>query len=137
MSHYIPDALRIAVAQRALYRCEYCLRAEADSFIRYQIDHIISRKHGGNTVLENLAYSCAPCNGSKGSDVGTILDDEETFVRLFHPRKDHWNDHLEISKQGLFVARTIVGEATIKVLNLNDVNQLLERLALLQAGLFP
>ncbi|MFN7117978.1 MAG: HNH endonuclease [Saprospiraceae bacterium] len=136
MSRYIPEFLRIEVAHLAAYRCEYCRRPEADSFIKYQIDHIISIKHGGLTVLENLAFSCPICNSNKGSDIGTILEDENQVIRLFHPRKQHWFDHFEVS-EGLILPKTDVGAATIKLLNLNDVNRVLERLDLIQAGLFP
>jgi hypothetical protein len=135
-SKYIPEKLRVEVAERAGYCCEYCRRPESDSFIRYQIDHIISRKHGGLTVSENLAYSCALCNGTKGSDIGTVLQDEDIFVRLFHPRKHVWQAHFGVV-EGSLEARSQVGEATIKVLDLNNINRILERLDLIDAGLFP
>lgn len=136
MSRNIPDALRKTVAERAGYRCEYCRRLEADSFIKFQIDHIISRKHRGQTILENLAYSCSICNGNKGSDIGTILQDSETFVRLFNPRKHSWFDHFYV-QEGMICSKTDIGEATILVLELNAVSRILERLDLIKAGLFP
>ena len=71
MSRHIPKALRIAVAQRAGHRCEYCLSNEADSVNGFEVDHIFSRKHGGPTTLENLAYVCIICNRNKGSDIAT------------------------------------------------------------------
>lgn len=43
--------IRLAVAIRADYLCEYCLIGEDDTFFGCQIDHIISRKHGGETAL--------------------------------------------------------------------------------------
>ncbi len=135
-SRYIPDVIRQEVAERANYRCEYCLRRESDSFIRYQIDHIISRKHGGLTISENLAYSCPVCNGNKGPNVGTVLQDEEIFVRLFNPRKHNWDKHFDLA-EGTFVAKSKIGEATIKVLDLNNINRILERLDLIATGLFP
>lgn len=133
---YNPDVLRREVAERADYRCEYCLRREGDSFLRYQIDHIISRKHGGQTVSENLAYSCSVCNGNKGPDVGTVLEDGETFVRLFNPRKHEWSEHFALV-EGAFMAKSEIGTATINVLDLNNINRILERLDLIEAGLFP
>ena len=83
MSKNTPDALRREVAIRAAYRCEYCRRPETDGFIRYQSDHIISRKHGGGTISENLAHACPICNNAKGSDLSTILKDENKLIRLF------------------------------------------------------
>lgn len=136
MSKNIPDTLRRKVAIRAQYRCEYCRRPEMDSFIRYQSDHIISRKHGGKTILDNLAHACPICNNAKGSDLSTILHDSETLIRLFHPRKDDWFEHFQV-EDGQINSKTDIGLATIKLLKLNDVNRILERLDLIEAGLFP
>ena len=136
MSRNIPDSIRKTVAERAENRCEYCRRIEGDSFIKFQIDHIISRKHRGQTVLGNLAFSCAICNGNKGSDIGTILNKKDVFVRFFNPRTDNWFDHFEVA-DGLIYSKSDIGEATILVLNLNEVNRILERLDLIEAGLFP
>jgi len=136
MSKNIPDSLRSAVAKRADFRCEYCRRPESDSFLRYQADHILSRKHGGTTTLENLAFACPTCNNFKGTDFGTILTDEEIVVRLFNPRKQIWFDHFEVA-DGEIIAKTDIGVATIKILKLNEVSRILERLDLITAGLFP
>jgi hypothetical protein len=68
MSSYISAALRRLVATRAEYLCEYCLIHEEDTFFGCEVDHIISEKHGGQTEADNLAYACAFCNRSKGSD---------------------------------------------------------------------
>lgn len=136
MSRNIPDTIRRAVAERSGNRCEYCRRFEGDSFIRFQVDHIISRKHGGQTILENLAFACAVCNGNKGSDIGTILFKKDIFIRLFNPRKDVWVDHFDVA-EGLIYPKTEIGEATVLVLKLNEVNRILERLDLIEAGLFP
>jgi hypothetical protein len=136
MSKKIPEALRREVAIRAGYRCEYCRRPEVDSFIRYQSDHVISRKHGGRTELSNLAHTCPICNNAKGSDLAMILDDEEKLIRLFHPRKDNWFDHFEVL-EGEILHKTEIGGATIKLLKLNDIDRILERVDLIAAGLFP
>jgi 5-methylcytosine-specific restriction endonuclease McrA len=48
--------IRDFVASRAIYKCEYCLLLEKVSFYSFQIDHIISIKHGGTNELENLSY---------------------------------------------------------------------------------
>ena len=136
MSKNIPEPLRKAVAIRANYRCEYCRRPETDSFIRYQSDHIISRKHEGQTVLENLAHACPICNNAKGSDLSTVLEADGPIIRLFHPRKDDWFAHFEV-EDCLILPKTDIGAATIKLLKLNDVSRILERIDLIEAGLFP
>lgn len=135
MSQRTPEPLRREVATRAKYRCEYCRRLETDSFIRYQTDHIISRKHGGLTVSENLAHSSPICNNAKGSDLSTVLDGEN-IIQLFHPRKDSWFEHFNI-KDGFLIPITDIGAATIKLLKLNSIERVLERIDLIKAGLYP
>jgi 5-methylcytosine-specific restriction endonuclease McrA len=66
---YISESLRRQVMQRAAYRCEYCHIHEDDAFFTFPIDHIISIKHGGTTVAENLAYTCFPCDSNKNIEV--------------------------------------------------------------------
>ena len=72
MGSYIRDDLRRLVAARADRLCEYCLIHEDDAYFGCEVDHIISVKHGGPTVAENLAYACAFCNRQKGSDFVSI-----------------------------------------------------------------
>lgn len=135
MSRYVSAQLRKLVAKRANYVCEYCLAYEGHAFVKFQIEHIISIKHHGLTVAENLAYSCFLCNNTKGSDVGTILDDDN-FVRFFNPRKDTWIDHFEISGS-LILPKSKIGSATIKILDFNKEERLFERQTLLDVGYFP
>lgn len=45
------------VWQRAYRRCEYCQMPQDYDRIPFEIDHIISRKHGGAAVARNLALS--------------------------------------------------------------------------------
>lgn len=135
MSRYIPVDLRQLVRERANYICEYCLAFEGHSFVKFQIEHIISLKHGGLTKEDNLALSCFTCNNNKGTDIGTILDDEH-FVRFYHPRKDRWKAHFELEGH-LILPKTGIGEATIKILGLNDDERLEERLAFKEVGFFP
>jgi hypothetical protein len=78
------------------------------------------------TILENLALACFPCNSDKGSDVGTILLPKMVFIRLFNPRIDIWAEHFDVF-EGSFYAKTDIGEATIKVLNLNEIDKIIER----------
>jgi len=62
MTTYISADLRLLVAARAALLCEYCLIHEEDTYLGCQIDHVISEKHRGATVAENLAYACTFCN---------------------------------------------------------------------------
>ena len=72
MSSYVSTELRRQVVGRAAGLCEYCMIHESDTYLGCQVDHIVSEKHGGPTISENLAYACVFCNRAKGSDVGSV-----------------------------------------------------------------
>jgi hypothetical protein len=135
MSQKVPNVLRKAVISRANHCCEYCRVSDVDSYYGFQIDHIISVKHGGKTHLSNLAYSCPDCNRYKGSDLGTYIDNSLTLIRLFHPRVDRWHEHFEHDSSGLITAQTNIGIATLKVLSMNHPDRIVERRLLWQLDL--
>jgi len=132
----ITEALRNQVARRAHHRCEYCLIHEDDIAFRPHVDHILSRKHGGLSAVENLAYACVLCNRSKGSDVASIHGPSGELVRLFHPREDLWTDHFQLdgcSIRGI----SEVGGATAELLKFNAPERLAERSLLQSLGSYP
>ena len=132
MSSYINAELRRLVASRAYCVCEYCLIHEGDTYLGCHIDHIISEKHGGLTEPENLCYACAFCNRSKGTDIGSIVDNQ-VFTRLYNPRSDYWSDHFVLNGS-MIEGKTDIGEATITVLKINHAERLLEREDLIRIG---
>lgn len=136
MSRYISLELRTRVVKRANFRCEYCRLPQHISRIPFQVDHIISIKHRGKTVFENLAYTCPRCNRLKGSDLTTILIDDDTPIRLFNPRKHNWHDHFEVIA-GVIYGKTPIGEATAKLLDFNALERVMARQILIEAGLYP
>ena len=136
MSSYISAELRRLVRARAFERCEYCLIAAEDTFAGCELDHIISEKHGGATVLENLAYSCAACNRCKGTDVGSIIQATGEFVRFFNPRTDNWHDHFALDGARI-ESRTTVGQVTARILGFNVGDRIKERAILQLAGVYP
>jgi len=73
------------VRQRAEFCCEYCQLPQALSSIAFEIDHIVARKHGGGTALENLALSCFYCNSLKGPNIAGLDPDTRELSRLYHP----------------------------------------------------
>lgn len=131
MSRYVAESLRKLVAERANFCCEYCLLPCENSYFGFPIEHIVSLKHGGKTEADNLAYSCQICNLNKGTDLGTFLDNPLNLIRFFNPRIDHWPDHFEILSSGLLRAKTEIGEATIKILDLNHPDSIIERLEMI------
>ena len=130
---HIPGALRSQVGERAGERCEYSLFPESISWAAHTIDHIIAEKHGGSTTFDNLAYACALCNFRKGSDLASIDERTGLIVRLYHPRRDHWNDHFQIIG-GRIEPRTSIGRVTVRLLRLNDAGRVQERTLLVAAS---
>ena len=55
MSQRIPKALKQLIREQAVRRCEYCGVHEDDSVLTHRPDHIVARKHGGETVLVLLS----------------------------------------------------------------------------------
>jgi hypothetical protein len=136
MSTAVSDRLRREVADRAYHVCEYCLIHEQDTFWGCQVDHIISRKHAGPSEAENLAWACACCNNTKGSDLGTRVGQPPELVRLFHPRSDRWAGCFQLI--GVRIEPTNpVGKATVKLLQLNHDSRWRERQVLALVGRFP
>ncbi len=135
MADVISQQLRREIRARAGGRCEYCLMDEAWLVWGCEVDHILSRKHGGATELSNLALSCARCNRAKGTDIGSIHPESEELVRLFNPRRDRWDEHFRIDGPRI-VGLTLIGQVTVTLLQFNQDERLLERALLQQAGRF-
>ncbi|MDX2030082.1 MAG: HNH endonuclease signature motif containing protein [Blastocatellia bacterium] len=133
---HIPQALRQLVRERSVRRCEYCLIHEEDRPESHQVDHVIPLKHDGQTINENLALACAICNNNKGSDFATIDWQSQEITPLFNPRTQHWRDHFRFSGPHIH-GRTVIGEATVRLLRMNDPDRVLFRQILMDAGLYP
>lgn len=129
----IPEPLRRQVEKRADYRCEYCLLPDTLSFYSHEIDHVIARKHGGETTFANLAYACWRCNRYKGSDLGSFDPETGHFSFLFNPRKQQWQKHFLLQNPEL-KGMTSEGRVTVYLLRLNSRERIAERK---QMGLNP
>jgi HNH endonuclease len=114
----ISAALRRQVRERASERCEYCLLAELKAFFPHEPDHIIAQKHGGRSVLNNLALACFDCNRFKGSDIASVDPDSGVITPLFNPRVDHWTEHFRLDR-GRIIPLSAVGRTTERLLRLN------------------
>lgn len=126
------------MAARAHRLCEYCLLHEDDTYLGCEVDHVVSRKHGGTTHEDNLAYACAPCNRNKGSDIASLTADSGELARLYNPRCDRWAEHFRFAEDGVtIVPLTPIGQATVRLLGLNLDDRLLERTALRDIGRYP
>lgn len=136
MSSRISSETRQIVARRAGFVCEYCLIAEQDAYFRFQVEHIISRKHGGTSELDNLAFACVFCNRYKGSDIATVAPETSHLVRLYNPRTDRWIEHFRLNGFNI-EPLTEIGEATVRILQMNHADQILEREILSRRRRYP
>ena len=136
MSNEVSAALRRLVADRAYRVCEYCLVHEEDVYHGCEVDHILSVKHGGLTLAENLAYACFHCNRHKGADLGSVSVRTGTLVRFYNPRSDHWQEHFCWSESRI-EAVTDIGEVTVRLLEFNHPERVAFRKFLAEAGRYP
>lgn len=132
----VAHSTRQLVFARALHLCEYCLLHESDSYLPHQIEHIISRKHHGGHSLFNLACVCFLCNRFKGPDLSTVLLPDLEVIRFYRPRSDRWLEHFQLNGN-LILPQSKIGEATVKILQLNSRERLEEREILVAEGSFP
>lgn len=138
MSEYISKALKQAVAGRAKGCCEYCLSQAMFATQSFAVDHIYPTSFGGVTELENLALSCAGCNGYKSNKTHAIDPVSREDVLIFHPRKQSWGEHFSWSDDFQeVIGLTPTGRATVKLLRLNREPLLNLRRVLYAAGEHP
>jgi hypothetical protein len=116
--------------------CEYCLIHEDDTFLGCEVEHVISEKHGGRTIAENLALACVFCNRFKGSDLGSLSPVTGSLVRFFNPRTDRWGEHFELDGMRI-IPRTEIGAVTVVIFGFNHPDRLLERESLRDVGRYP
>lgn len=133
---YISADLRRLVAERAGDCCEYCLISQDDSFFPFEVDHIISEKHGGETIPENLCLSCPNCNAHKGSDIGSIDRETDRLTPLFNPRQQAWGEHFRL-EGALIQPLTPEGRVTVTLLMINHPDRVAERQVMLRLNRYP
>ncbi|HQU86314.1 MAG TPA: HNH endonuclease signature motif containing protein [Pyrinomonadaceae bacterium] len=136
-NRYIGENLRKEVEKRAKGICEYCRINIDDTYFGGEIDHIISLKHRGETVSENLAFACQPCNRNKGSDLGSISENTKELVRFYNPRTDDWNAHFHVNQNGEIETLSEIGEVTAFIFKFNEMERVLERQGLMELGAYP
>jgi hypothetical protein len=129
-------ATRRTVRIRASHCCEYCrLPQSATPFATFHVEHILAQQHVIDDSIANLALSCPDCNRYKGPNLTTIDIESQRIVPLFHPRLDQWEEHFEF-QGALIVAKTVIGRATIRLLEMNSIERVEMRQTLLDVGEF-
>lgn len=134
------QSFRRLVVARAGGACEYCRLLQAASGMTFHLEHVVPRSRGGRTTLGNLALSCPGCNLAKSESVNGSDDHGETQP-LFSPRDFQpwllgWHLHFELDlERGIIVPRSVVGEATVNTLRVNDGLRVFARRLQIWAGL--
>lgn len=134
---YIPVDLRRKILELSAACCEYCRIHQSDNTTSYHIEHIIAIAHAGQTVENNLAYSCSRCNQHKGTNIAAADPTTGEPVFLFHPRRHDWGEHFSFDKDGYIFGKTPEGRATVLVLKLNEDSRVQLRRLLIQLGSYP
>ena len=129
--------LKKLVAIRAGGRCEYCRVLEYLSNYEFHLEHIIGLQHGGSSLPDNLAHVCSWCNWKKGPNIATILTSGGELIPLFNPRLQNWFDHFSADPSGQVFGESPIGHATIKLLELNHLERIKERIEMMKGGYYP
>jgi len=78
------------------------------------LDHIIPPQHEGKNTAENRALACPNCNLRKSNKINGVDPVTGQTVRLFHPRKDKWDEHFILHRQtGVIKGLTEIGRVTV------------------------
>jgi hypothetical protein len=88
------------------------------STIKFHIEHVRPRQHGGDDSIQNLALACSNCNWNKGPNLSAIDPQTESTARLYHPRIDQWREHFALDELEV-IGLTDVGRATVRLLRMN------------------
>jgi hypothetical protein len=126
MSTYVSATLRKQVIKRAGNCCEYCRFPQSVALLVFEMEHIISEKHGGSTTPDNLALACPCCNRAKGTDLGSIDPETGQLTPFFNPRTQIWKEHFTFS-EATIVPQTAEGRVTVIILQFNHPDRLQER----------
>jgi len=120
VSAYVPANLRRQIAEHFAHCCAYCRTAECLTVAIFEVEHILPRSAGGQTIFENICFACPTCNRYKADRVTAVDPATQVEVRLFHPHRDKWREHFIWSNDAVeLVALTAIGRATIDALRMN------------------
>jgi HNH endonuclease len=134
----ISKKLRLLVAIRAVFCCEYCRSQEKYSPDYFSVEHIFPRVKKGTDALFNLAFACLTCNNHKYTAIEAIDPVSGILAPLYNPRTDIWEQHFRWSDDySLLTGITPTGRATVKKMHLNRVSVVNLRVVLAAIGKHP
>lgn len=117
---YIPKKIKREILKLAEGRCEYCKSLAKYSLQPFHLDHIIPLVLEGETILDNLAYSCGGCNGIKNIKIEAFDPLSNLMIPFFHPRKEIWLEHFRWNDdKTLMIGISPSGRVTVNTLQLN------------------
>jgi len=126
------------VAARAGHRCEYCHAPEAIFNFPFEVEHIDPTSRLGSDESDNRALACRSCNLFKSDQLSGFDEVSQLEVRLFHPRRDRWEEHFAVDTDGATIlGLTPIARVTIELLRLNADSQVHARKSWARLGLFP
>jgi hypothetical protein len=109
------------------------MRQAHDPYHTFHVEHIVARQHRGTDEAENLAWACHQRNLHKGTNLASIDPDTNEVTRVFHPRRDRWEEHFALEGPRI-VGRTAVGRTTAWLLQMNAEERLERRAVLGELG---
>jgi hypothetical protein len=133
----VTNEQRRAIRELAGGCCEYCRIGEGDRLAKFQIDHVLPVKHGGEDIIGNLCLACLECNSYKGPNVAALDPLTRAATKLYNPREQYWDDHFRVNSDATLHGLTPEGRATIFVLRINDEERVKQRLGELMLGEYP
>jgi hypothetical protein len=134
----IPAELRSRVRELDAGCCAYCHTPEVLTVTTFEVDHIVPRSAGGETVLANLCLACPSCNRHKGTRQSAALPQTDQLTPLYHPRKQQWHSHFVWSDDKTrLIGLTATGRVTIEALHINRPQAMHLRGLWVKLGLFP
>ncbi len=94
--------------------------------------------HEGTDETANLALACRSCNAHKSARLEGVDPEQGLVIRLFHPRKDVWEQHFRAETETAHVVGlSAEGRATVVCLEMNNPIQCAARQLWIHFGLFP
>jgi HNH endonuclease len=134
MSTYLSPKLQQRVREHFFQCCAYCHLSNAI----FEYDHIIPQTAGGQTVFENLCFTCPKCNRFKHNFQNATDPESKERVRLFHSQQDSWSEHFVWAEdKALLLGQSAVARATVERLKLNALERVILRQLWVEFGKFP
>jgi hypothetical protein len=125
--------LAASIRSRAGSRCEYCHLPQSVFKLKFHIEHVTPKQHGGRETAESLALACGRCNRHKGPNIAGVDPVSGQMTRLFSPRSDRWVEHFRW-EGALAVGLTGIGRATVAVLAMNHPENVAIRIEMIESG---